>query len=409
MKKKKRMLSLLLCIATLVSLIPTTSFAAGVWEPALEINQSKVVFAGHTWWVIGDGTSGIYPQPGHATLLAADYDSEYQNIPFRKGSADSFGNSSPFSTIGRGTMYYANNPSGMSAWGTPNEYAGSTLQQKLVQIANSLPAKDASYIRPRTLTGSDSITGPVVSNQKLWPLSLEEYNTIDVDAVCLYGGQFDHFWLRTPGYGRDGERVRQCPGRYRVPSSAVMFYNVEVDQDIGARPALNVDLSSLLFISNADDASGKPSVSVGNGLVATEEPTDTVKFTMKHTDQNLNVYATLGQRRQTAKTLTFGYANATGGANQYISCILTNRYGDIRYYGKLADSSNASSGFLYIPLAGVRDNEYTLSIFSEQINDSRSTDFCSEPVTMRVVVSDGVGIVSDYQGDLHYHTWDPDA
>ena len=409
LKSKKRILSLLICVAILSTLMPIKSSAVGVWKPSLKVNRNKVVFAGHTWWVIGDGTSGIYPQPGHATLLAADYDSEYQNIPFRKGSANSFGNSSPFSTIGRGTMYYANNPSGMSAWKAPNEYAGSTLQQKLVQIANGLPAKEAAYIRPRTLTGSDSITGPVVSNQKLWPLSLEEYNTIDVDAVCLYGGQFDHFWLRTPGYGRDGERVRQCPGRYRVPSSAVMFYNVEVDQEIGARPALNVDLSSLLFISNADDASGKPSVSVGNGLVATEEPTDTVKFTMKHTDQNLNVYATLGQRRQTAKTLTFGYANATGGANQYISCILTNRYGYIRYYGKLADSSNASSGFLYIPLAGVRNNEYTLSIFSEQINDSRSTDFCSEPVTMRVVVSDGVGIVSDYRGDLHYHTWDPDA
>ena len=274
--------------------MPITSLAVGVWKPSLKVNRNKVVFAGHTWWVIGDGTSGIYPQPGHATLLAADYDREYQNIPFRKGSADSFGNSSPFSTIGRGTMYYANNPSGMSAWGAPNEYGGSTLQQKLVQIANGLPAKEASYIRPRTLTGSDSITGPVVSNQKLWPLSLEEYNTIYVDAVCLYGGQFDHFWLRTPGYGRDGERVRQCPGRYRVPSSADMFYNVEVDWDIGARPALNVDLSSLLFISNTDDASGKPSVSVGNGFVETDEPAESVKFTMKHTDQNLNVYATWG-------------------------------------------------------------------------------------------------------------------
>lgn len=88
---------------------------------------------------------------------------------------------------------------------------------------------------------------------------------------------------------------------------------------------------------------------------------------------------------------------------------MTNRYGDLRYYGKLVDSSNASSGFLSIPLAGVRDNEYTLSIFSEQINDSRSMDFCSEPVTMRVVVSNGVGIVSSYQGDMHYHTWNPDA
>ena len=119
--------------------------------------------------------------------------------------------------------------------------------------------------------------------------------------------------------------------------------------------------------------------------------------------------ATWGQSRQTGETLSFGYANATGGANQYISCILTNRYGDLRYYGKLVDSSNASSGFLSIPLAGVRDNEYTLSIFSEQINDSRSMDFCSEPVTMRVVVSNGVGIVSSYQGDMHYHTWNPDA
>ncbi len=409
MKSKKRILSLLICVAILSTLMPIKSSAVGVWKPSLKVNRNKVVFAGHTWWVIGDGTSGIYPQPGHATLLAADYDKEYQNIPFRKGSADSFGNSSPFSTIGRGTMYYANNPSGMSAWRAPNEYGGSTLQQKLVQIANGLPAKEASYIRPRTLTGNDSITGPSVSNQKLWPLSLEEYNTIDVEAVCLYGGQFDHFWLRTPGYGRDGERARQCPGRYKVPSSAVMFYNIEVDRDIGARPALNADLSSLLFISNADDASGKPSVSVGNGFVATEEPAELVKFTMKHTDQKLNVYATWGQSRQTGETLTFGYANATRGANQYISCILTNRYGDLRYYGKLVNSSNASSGFLSIPLAGVRDNEYTLSIFSEQINDSRSMDFCSEPVTMRVVVSNGVGIVSSYQGDMHYHTWNPDA
>lgn len=409
MKSKKRILSLLICVAILSTLMPIKSSAVGVWKPSLKVNRNKVVFAGHTWWVIGDGTSGIYPQPGHATLLASDYDREYQNIPFRRGSANSFGNSSPFSTIGRGTMYYANNPSGMSAWRAPNEYGGSTLQQKLVQIANGLPAKEASYIRPRTLTGNDSITGPSVSNQKLWPLSLEEYNTIDVEAVCLYGGQFDHFWLRTPGYGRDGERARQCPGRYKVPSSAVMFYNVEVDRDIGARPALNVDLSSLLFISNADDASGKPSVSVGNGFVATEEPAELVKFTMKHTDQKLNVYATWGQSRQTGETLTFGYANATRGANQYISCILTNRYGDLRYYGKLVNSSNASSGFLSIPLAGVRDNEYTLSIFSEQINDSRSMDFCSEPVTMRVVVSNGVGIVSSYQGDMHYHTWNPDA
>ena len=409
MKSKKRILSLLICVAILSTLMPIKSSAVGVWKPSLKVNRNKVVFAGHTWWVIGDGTSGIYPQPGHATLLAADYDKEYQNIPFRKGSADSFGNSSPFSTIGRGTMYYANNPSGMSAWRAPNEYGGSTLQQKLVQIANGLPAKEASYIRPRTLTGNDSITGPSVSNQKLWPLSLEEYNTIDVEAVCLYGGQFDHFWLRTPGYGRDGERARQCPGRYKVPSSAVMFYNIEVDRDIGARPALNADLSSLLFISNADDASGKPSVSVGNGFVATEEPAELVKFTMKHTDQKLNVYATWGQSRQRGETLTFGYANATRGANQYISCILTNRYGDLRYYGKLVNSSNASSGFLSIPLAGVRDNEYTLSIFSEQINDSRSMDFCSEPVTMRVVVSNGVGIVSSYQGDMHYHTWNPDA
>ena len=70
----------------LVSLMPTTSFSAEVWKPSLKINQNKAVFAGRTWWVIGDGSSGVYPQPNCATLLAADYESDYQKIPFRKGS-----------------------------------------------------------------------------------------------------------------------------------------------------------------------------------------------------------------------------------------------------------------------------------------------------------------------------------
>jgi len=127
-------------------------------------------------------------------------------------------------------------------------------------------------------------------------------------------------------------------------------------------------------------------------------PTGAVKFTVKSDSQELEVTADETQVTQSGATLEFGYTNATTGTNQYISCVLLDGDDVVAYYGKLADSSSDASGNLSIPLEDVANGTYTLQIFSEEANGDNFTDFCSEPVSMTLNVTDGVGEVSDFGG-----------
>lgn len=125
---------------------------------------------------------------------------------------------------------------------------------------------------------------------------------------------------------------------------------------------------------------------------------------MQDESQTLTVVATNEQCVQTGATLQFSYTSATTGMNQYIACVLTDANDNVKYYAKLADSSNAATGTLSIPLTGVADGSYTLKLFSEEANGDLYTDFCSTPVTMNVQVSDGTGTVSEYGGAVvHSH------
>ena len=378
----------------------------------LTVNESKVAFAGHEWWVIGDGTSGVYSQDGHITLLAANLDTEFQNIPFRTRKLSSANGFTEY-----GALYYANSPDGMTNWTTPNEYAGSTLQQKLEDIAESFPTKEQEVITARNLASGaqagnnwsngkseylDGIAGQGVSDQKLWAISEAEWNTINNDTVRAYG---DSWWLRSPHpYSGLGARLGSFPGQSGQFTGSL---NVDHDTD-AARPALSLNLESVLFTSAAEG--GKSSATAGSSsLTAMKTPSGTVKFTMKDASQTLTVNATTAQSTQTGATLSFTYSNATTGTNQYVSCVLTDNTGAVKYYGKLADSSNAASGDLSIPLTGVENGTYTLQIFSEEANGDMYTDFCSEPVTMTLTVTGGQGTVSDFGGTLlHEHSWSND-
>ena len=399
MKKVKKWLAWVLTGLMTVSMLPATAFAAGIenGQTTLTVNQSKVAFAGHEWWVIGDSTTGVYPKNGHITLLAANLDSDFQNVPFRRGQ----GSSGDGYTEYQG-YYYANNPEGTN-WTTPNEYAGSTMQQKMESIANSFSPKEQAVISARSLTGggtynspsTDGIAGQGVANQKLWALSEAEWNTIGATSVRSYG---DWWWLRSP-YPHYGYASRVGYDSGDDVLSGLVDYGYDA-----ARPALSLNLSSVLFTSVAAEG-GKSSATVGSDLVGASAPTGTVKFTMVDDSQTLTVNATTAQSTQTNSTLDFSYSGATTGTNQYVSCVLTDNNGAVKYYGKLANSSIAESGALSIPLSDVANGTYTLKIFSEEANDNLYTDFCSEPVTMKVTVSGGSGTVSEFGGTIHDHNW----
>ena len=297
-------------------------------------------------------------------------------------------------------MYYANNPDGTS-WVAPTEYAGSTLQLKMEAIAAEFSAKELAAVKDRTLQGGgtvdspslDGIAGPAVT-QKLWALSKTEWEVIANNTIRSFG---DQYLLRTPHsyYGR--ARKARADGATNYIDSAALA-------ELAVRPALALDLSNVLFTSAADATSGKAAATVGSGLASVGETTGTVKFTMQDESQTLTVVATNEQSVQTGTTLQFNYSAATTGENQYVSCVLTDENGNVKYYAKLSDSASASSGELSIPLTGVADGTYTLKLFSEEANGDLYTDFCSEPVTMEVQVSAGTGTVSEYGGAVvHGH------
>lgn len=356
MRKMKKVFAGLLACALAVSLLPGQALALGMrggpagLSTALQVgsNYYKVAFAGYEWLVIGYSGVGVYStvEDNAATLLAANYD--FGDSSFNNSTADG------------------------------NAYAKSALQQKMESIAKEFPHQEQALINPRDFSSDDGIAGDGIYGQLLWALSTEEADNEQLtNTLRSYQKQW---WLRSPG----GFPINAA----MVRSSGSVFSNgSNVSYKYGVRPAFNLKLSAYLFVSDASETTGKSAAAVGKGLVSTERTSNTVKFTMKSDSQTLTVDdVDSSYEVVTGNSLSFTYQNATTGSNQYVSCVLTDSVGNVKYYGKLADSSSAAGGSISVPFSGVAPGTYTLKIFSEEANGPLYTDFCSEPVTTTVTV-----------------------
>ncbi len=394
----KKLLTILLTLCLVVGLSPLkqTNAAGITTTPTLEVNKTKVAFAGHEWWVIGYNGTGVYTTANDkaVTLLAA-YAADFGTSAFRESKYVETAGYTAYTFVWNSlenTEYFANNPEGMTNWTTPNEYAGSTLQQNMVTIASGLPAKEQALIKSRDIIGGgtytnpskDGIAGPTVYGQKLWALSNDETGKLSKKTM-------NDCWLRSSTTYDGVDTYYIVFGKLR---SAVCSGHAKV------RPALSLDLSSVLFASNAS-SSGKSSSTVGN-LVSCSANSGTIKFTMKDTSQTVTVTDVTSD--STNGKIHFNYSGATVGTDQYVSCVLTDASGNVVYYGKLADCSSSASGSASILLSSVTTGTYTLKIFAEQANGDMYTDFCSEPVTMTLTVGESSSTVSGYSSS-HTHSW----
>jgi hypothetical protein len=207
----------------------------------------------------------------------------------------------------------------------------------------------------------------------------------------------------------DGAGVRTGAPALTVPPSAVGFageewrvigYNGALSPGGGIYSVAADSAAAAFFISAAGGTGSKSSSIEGDGLVGMALSAGAVKSTIEDSSiQTPDILATATLSTQSGDTLYFGYSGAATGENQYISCVLTdnNDDGALKYYGKLADNSDADEGTFYIPLSGVADGAYTLQIFSEEANGDNDTDFCSAALAMTVAVSGGVGTVSGFE------------
>ncbi len=366
MKKKK--LSIMLAAIMAVCMLPTATFASSedaglqTGTPAFTINSSTVAFGGYEWWVIGDGTSGVNPVSGTITLLTKTC---IEAVFFRTVESDNSENAAQY-PAGTGN-YYTNNPSGMDAWTAPTEYAGSTLQQKMQQLAESLGDNEEALITARDLTTADGILNHGISGQKYWALSRDEWGTINnttVTANSLW------WWLRSSSTNT----FANC-----VNGSGELTYAVTAATAHYARPAFNLNLSNVLFTSEAGQ-DGKSSATAGGGFSPVTAPTGTVKFTMEEASRN--GFAANGTA-VSGNTLTISYTGAKVGRNEYVSAVIKRTDPDtdvtiLTHYAKLV-KPDSTFGTATLTLPDDFDaNTDTIYVFSEQANGDLYTDFASK-------------------------------
>ena len=357
---KKRILSILLTLCMVLCLVPITVFAAGgakailpgtSAQSILKIDQSRLSFAGHEWWVIGQKTDKSNNAP-IITLLAVNND--FGDVPFRTGSDGPFENARRYS---EDNGYYANNPSDMSQWRKPNEYAGSTLQQKMVSLAEAIPEKEQAVIRPKDIT--EGITGQEVKAQKLWAFSQE-------DSIYLYRNSYKYaaqWWTRSSNevYGY---------GSWTIHPDGRSGSALNVDYDAAVRPAMEMDLSSVLFISAAEhgkvaDLTTPIAEYAGDEWKLTLHDSDRDDFTAKTVLVNGSV-------------LEVEYKNAKVGDNEYISAVIKDADGSISRYTRVVQldgTTNGTRGRAAIDLTGIDMTGKTLCVFNEQFNGDHKTDY----------------------------------
>lgn len=305
---------------------------------------TNVEFAGRQWYVIGYNGEGVASDKETMTLLTKEI----------QGTT----------VFDDGRNFYYND-------GTPRyskgDYNGSTLQSRLNDLLNSFDSREKGLIKSRTL---DDNRHPA-ANQALWPLSLIEYApniNIPYDRQESKG-----WWLRTR---LDNNSVETVDFGYNIIARDVS--SIEC-----IRPACILDLSSVLFMSNA--AGGKSSTT-GSKLSEPVPAAGTLKFTFQNSSQQLSL-KTKSVSGWGGDTISVGYLNATTGANQYVSAMITDENGKLIYYGRLKAVTGADDAEgtvqLTLPLDFDSRND-TLKIFSEQVNGDNLSDFASMPITVGV-------------------------
>ena len=205
----------------------------------------------------------------------------------------------------------------------------------------------------------------------------------NTDYAKAQGAGNGYWWLRSPGRNSRGAAGVGDYGGVNYDGSLVD------DSRNGVRPALNLNLESLIFTSSA--TGGKSSNGVGDDALTTvgTDSTDEWKVTLKddgtiegldgHKDFSIDSVTTCD-----GKELDVTYTGAVTGTNEYISAIITDKEitksdAAVKYYGRLAKASAAKDVSVAIDIDG---KLYTkagdkLYVFNEQYNGDKMTDYAS--------------------------------
>ncbi|WP_035793650.1 DUF6273 domain-containing protein, partial [Butyrivibrio sp. AE3006] len=221
--KMKRFLGILLTLTLVLGLMSgmsLTTYAATETYTNLMDNKTVVKFNNHDWYIIADDSTAT---GGTVTLLAAD---------------TSFG-----------TSAFDSNS---------NAYSSSTVKG----VLDALTAEGGSFAGVKDAIEDTNLTDVGVTGAKLYLLSTSEaepYANFNFTGAQYGGG----WWLRSPSV-HDLRAV--CVAGGTVYDAAALY------DTLGVRPALKLDLSSVIFSSGTNTFSLKPAgynVTLSGGANAT--------------------------------------------------------------------------------------------------------------------------------------------
>lgn len=405
MKPKRRIISFLLAICLVAGLMPTAAFAAGTdTEKAIQLvdngtaanisgKQADNIYFGKwagnpiKWRVLdtktNTGGSGLFLLSD--ALLGTGL---YGDVYFDDGEYDSEDD----------IVYYSN------AWqnSTAQEWCGTFYNGNFSKVEQGAVLETTKSDGTFTDSGIYSVpfgaSENILNRDKVFFLSAEEaenstYGFTDDNArIANYGNSNRAWWLRSPH-----AEIIIYAGLVTA-AGHVNYSHVHHEKYAwAARPAFNLDLSSVLFTSAA--VGGK--IPAGNGGGNQGGEADDAIFKIGDYNGNewkltlLDRSRDFGVTEETASgkpgdTITLNYTGATTGANEYISVIIADNEG-AKYYGRITQPTSESGTVAVKIPANLADGSYTLRVFSEQYNggekdDTKLTDYASafKAVTLNV-------------------------
>ena len=368
MKPKSKLLSLLLAICLVVGIMPTAAFAANN-DKAIQLGASNI--------------SGYDSTNGYDYI----YYGEWDNSPIKWRVLDEQTNTQNEGLfllsdvlLGTGTdggVYFDNSGSGSNVWQESTAqtwcktfYSDSLTTQEQSAVLET--TKSDTAFTSSTYSVPFAASENILNGDKVFFLSAEEaensaYGFTDDNArIANYGDSAGVWWLRSP----DADSTSNA--------GAVIFdgtvNNLYVLIAWAARPAFNLDLNSVLFISAA--AGGKSANGMDSGLTAIGNYAGNEwKLTLLDDSRDFSI----SNAAIEGSTVTFSYSNAKTGENEYISAIIKDNSGNITHYGRLKNTTEAAdaSGTVNIDLSGIDMTSKTLYVFSEQYNGDYMTDYAS--------------------------------
>ena len=275
----------------------------------------------------------------------------------------------------------------------PNEWKGSDLEKWL----NGSIFNGSSSVFSKTEKAA--IASTELKSKSTYAIDTKNYNDKEAtdyifclsaaEAAGLYENDEARkkdvaWWLRSS----DSDNISRA-GVVAGNNGAISAEQVNANGYLS--PAMNVDLSKVLFASPARDI--KPNaIADGNLIEVGAYNNRDWKLTLKDSNRSSFTASRTGGTGgvNAGETVSITYSGAKTGVDEYVSVMLADASNEVLYYGRIANNSERSKKTVTIP-STLATGTYTLKIYNEQCNESYKTDYASDFIDIDIAVTAAVG------------------